>query len=190
VRTVGHGDKKDAPWWPTLDTPASLAHALTTIIWVASAHHAAVNFGQYDFGGYFPNRPSIARTRMPVEEPLDADALASFLDNPDQALRECFPSQVQATLVMAVLDLLSTHSPDEEYLGGMETAPWNNDDAVQAAYSKFHARLKEIEGIIDERNKDRKLKNRCGAGILPYQLMKPFSQPGVTGKGIPNSTSI
>ncbi|RLN03699.1 putative lipoxygenase 8, chloroplastic [Panicum miliaceum] len=91
VRTVGHGDKKDAPGWPALDSTDSLAHALTTIIWVASAHHAAVNFGQYDFGGYFPNRPSIARTNMPVEEPVDAGALAAFLDNPDQALRECFP---------------------------------------------------------------------------------------------------
>jgi lipoxygenase len=190
VRTIGHGDKKDAPWWPEMDTPDSLAQTLTTIIWVAAAHHAAVNFGQYDFGGYFPNRPSIARTNMPVEEPVDAAAFEKFLDNPDQALRECFPSQVQATLVMAVLDVLSSHSPDEEYLGGMETAPWGNDAAVQAAYLRFNEQLKELEGIIDGRNKDRKLKNRCGAGILPYQLMKPFSQPGVTGKGIPNSTSI
>ncbi|CAL5005384.1 unnamed protein product [Urochloa decumbens] len=191
VIEVGHGDKKDAPGWPELDTPASLAHALATIVWVASAHHAAVNFGQYDFAGYFPNRPSIARTRMPVEEPVDSEALAAFVEDPDNALRECFPSQVQATLVMAVLDLLSTHSPDEEYLGGMETAPWSGDDAgVRAAYGEFNARLKEIEGIIDGRNADRRLKNRCGAGIVPYQLMKPFSGPGLTSKGIPNSTSI
>ncbi|KAL6646743.1 hypothetical protein ACP70R_015437 [Stipagrostis hirtigluma subsp. patula] len=190
VRTVGHGDKKDAEWWPSLDTPESLAYTLTTIIWVASAHHAAVDFGQYDFGGYIPNRPSAARTNMPVEEPVDAGVLAAFLDNPDQALRECFPSQVQATLVMAMLVLLSTHSPDEEYLGGLDTALWNDDDAVQAAYGKFSARLKEIEGIIDGRNMDGKLKNRCGAGIVPYELMKPFSQAGETGKGIPNSTSI
>ncbi|KAL6661765.1 hypothetical protein ACP70R_001149 [Stipagrostis hirtigluma subsp. patula] len=98
VRTVGHGDKKDAEWWPELDSPESLVHTLTTIIWVASAQHAAVNFGQYDLGGYFPNRPSIARTNMPVEEPVDADALARFLDNPDQALQDCFPSMAQATL--------------------------------------------------------------------------------------------
>lgn len=190
VRTVGHGDKKDAPWWPKLDTPETLSHTLTTIIWVAAAHHAAVNFGQYDFGGYFPNRPSIARTKMPVEEPVDAAAMEAFLDNPDKALRECFPSQVQATLVMAVLDVLSSHSSDEEYLGGEETAPWSDEVAVKAAYAGFGKRLKEVEGIIDGRNKDRKLKNRCGAGIVPYQLMKPFSKPGVTGMGIPNSTSI
>ncbi|KAF7056054.1 hypothetical protein CFC21_063508 [Triticum aestivum] len=190
VRTEGHADKKGAPWWPKLDTPETLAHTLTTIIWVAAAHHAAVNFGQYDFGGYFPNRPSIARTKMPVEEPVDAAALEKFLDNPDEALRECFPSQLQATLVMAVLDVLSSHSPDEEYLGGMETAPWGDDTEVRAAYTRFNDQLKAVEGIIDERNKNRMLKNRCGAGILPYQLMKPFSEPGVTGKGIPNSTSI
>uniref|UniRef100_A0A0D9X9L8 linoleate 13S-lipoxygenase n=1 Tax=Leersia perrieri TaxID=77586 RepID=A0A0D9X9L8_9ORYZ len=190
VRTVGHGDKKDEPWWPVLDTPASLAHTLTTIIWVAAAHHAAVNFGQYDFGGYFPNRPSIARTKMPVEEPVDVAAMEKFLDNPDQAIRECLPSTVQATVVMAVLDVLSTHSSDEEYLSGKETEPWNKDATVQAAYAAFNARIKEIEGIIDGRNKDKNLKNRCGAGILPYQLMKPFSDKGVTGMGIPNSISI
>ncbi|CAO2207217.1 unnamed protein product, partial [Urochloa humidicola] len=192
---VGHGDKRDSPGWPAaMDSPDTLAHALATIVWVASAHHAAVNFGQYDFAGYFPNRPSIARTRMPVEEPVDAEAFAAFVEDPDAALRECFPSQLQATLVMAVLDLLSTHSPDEEYLGGEEAAPWGGggggDDGVRAAYAEFTARLKEIEGIIDGRNKDRRLKNRCGAGIVPYQLMKPFSQPGRTSKGIPNSTSI
>uniref|UniRef100_A0A453J707 Lipoxygenase domain-containing protein n=3 Tax=Aegilops tauschii subsp. strangulata TaxID=200361 RepID=A0A453J707_AEGTS len=190
VRTEGHADKKGAPWWPKLDKPETLAHTLTTIIWVAAAHHAAVNFGQYDFGGYFPNRPSIARTKMPVEEPVDAATLEKFLDNPDEALRECFPSQVQATLVMAVLDVLSSHSPDEEYLGGMETAPWGDDTEVRAAYTRFNDQLKAVEGIMDERNKNRMLKNRCGAGIVPYQLMKPFSEPGVTGKGIPNSTSI
>uniref|UniRef100_M8CDG7 Lipoxygenase n=1 Tax=Aegilops tauschii TaxID=37682 RepID=M8CDG7_AEGTA len=192
-RTEGHADhadKKGAPWWPKLDKPETLAHTLTTIIWVAAAHHAAVNFGQYDFGGYFPNRPSIARTKMPVEEPVDAATLEKFLDNPDEALRECFPSQVQATLVMAVLDVLSSHSPDEEYLGGMETAPWGDDTEVRAAYTRFNDQLKAVEGIMDERNKNRMLKNRCGAGIVPYQLMKPFSEPGVTGKGIPNSTSI
>lgn len=72
----------------------------------------------------------------------------------------------------------------------METAPWGGDTAVRAAYVRFNEQLKAVEGIIDGRNKNRKLKNRCGAGIVPYQLMKPFSQPGVTGKGIPNSTSI
>ncbi|OAY73317.1 Linoleate 13S-lipoxygenase 2-1, chloroplastic, partial [Ananas comosus] len=57
VRMKGHADKKDEPWWPTVASPSELTQVLTTIIWVTSGHHAAVNFGQYHFGGYFPNRP-------------------------------------------------------------------------------------------------------------------------------------
>ncbi|KAM1064661.1 hypothetical protein ACFX2A_029284 [Malus domestica] len=53
VRTKGHADKKDKPWWPVLKTPENLIHILTTIIWVTSGHHAAVNFGQYMYAGYF-----------------------------------------------------------------------------------------------------------------------------------------
>ena len=51
IRTVGHGDKKDKPWWPKLKSPEDLIGILTTMIWVASGHHSAVNFGQYDFAG-------------------------------------------------------------------------------------------------------------------------------------------
>ncbi|KAI7726207.1 hypothetical protein M8C21_008551, partial [Ambrosia artemisiifolia] len=49
IRTVGHGDKKDEPWWPQLKTQQDLIKIVTTIMWVASGHHSAVNFGQYDF---------------------------------------------------------------------------------------------------------------------------------------------
>ncbi|RYR70160.1 hypothetical protein Ahy_A03g016670 isoform B [Arachis hypogaea] len=91
IITVGHGDKKDEPWWPILNTPKDLIGILSTIIWVTSGHHAAVNF----------------------------------------------------------------------------------------------ARLKKLEVLIDERNENTKLKNRNGAGIVPYELLKPFSKPGVTGKGTP-----
>ncbi|CAL9778770.1 unnamed protein product [Musa acuminata subsp. burmannicoides] len=189
VRTEGHGDKKDEPWWPKLNTLESLIHTLTTIIWVASAHHAAVNFGQYGFGGYFPNRPSIARTNMPTED-AQKENFVRFLRKPEVSLLECLPSQIQATVVMAVLDVLSSHSVDEEYLGSELEAAWVKDPVIQRAYERFNGRIREIEGIIDSRNSDPKLKNRVGAGVVPYELMKPFSKPGITGMGIPNSVSI
>lgn len=62
IRTVGHGDKKVEPWWPGLKTPDDLISILTTIIWIASGHHAVVNFGQFAYGAYFPNRPAVARS--------------------------------------------------------------------------------------------------------------------------------
>lgn len=65
LRTVGHGDKKRESWWPKMQTRAELIQTCTTIIWVASALHAAVNFGQYPYAGYLPNRPTISRRFMP-----------------------------------------------------------------------------------------------------------------------------
>uniref|UniRef100_A0A2N9HGW0 Lipoxygenase n=1 Tax=Fagus sylvatica TaxID=28930 RepID=A0A2N9HGW0_FAGSY len=191
IRTVGHGDKKDEPWWPVLKTPKDLIETITTIVWVASGHHAAVNFGQYTFTGYFPNRPTIARTNMPTEDPSNMKFWKNFLRKPEGALLECFPSQIQATRMMAVMDILSNHSPDEEYLGEKLLEPaWGENPIIKAAFERFTGRLKENEGTIDERNANKDLKNRNGAGIVPYELLKPFSPPGVTGKGVPYSISI
>ncbi|KAJ9158716.1 hypothetical protein P3X46_024276 [Hevea brasiliensis] len=189
VRAKGHEDKKDEPWWPVLKTQQDLIQVLTTIIWVTSGHHSAVNFGQYVFAGYFPNRPTIARTNMPTEEPTEAE-FELFLKKPELTLLKCFPSQQQATKVMAILDVLSNHSPDEEYIGDTLEPSWEADPVIKTAYERFSARLKELEATIDERNNDLKNTNRAGAGVVPYELLKPLSEPGVTGKGVPNSISI
>ncbi|XP_010673575.2 linoleate 13S-lipoxygenase 2-1, chloroplastic [Beta vulgaris subsp. vulgaris] len=189
VRIVGHGDKKDEPWWPTLKTPQDLIHIITTIIWVTSGHHAAVNFGQYAYAGYFPNRPTIARTKMPTEDPTEAE-WKRFSERPEETLLQCYPSQIQATRVMAILDVLSGHSPDEEYLGENMEPSWEVEPNIKAAFEKFNGRLKELEGIIDEKNANENLRNRSGAGVVPYELLKPFSSPGVTAMGVPNSISI
>ncbi|XWS71118.1 hypothetical protein CRYUN_Cryun03dG0111000 [Craigia yunnanensis] len=189
IRTVGHGDKKDEPWWPVLKTPDDLIHIITTIAWVASGHHASVNFGQYTYAGYFPSRPTIARRNMPTEEATDKD-WEFFIKKPEVLLLLCFPSQIQATTVMAILDVLSNHSPDEEYLGENSESAWAENPEIKAAFERFNGRLLELEGIIDERNANKNFKNRNGAGIVPYEFLKPFSEPGVTGKGVPYSISI
>ncbi|KAK8550640.1 hypothetical protein V6N13_119157 [Hibiscus sabdariffa] len=189
IRTVGHGDKKDEPWWPVLKTPQDLIQIITTITWVTSGHHASVNFGQYTYAGYFPSRPTIARRNMPTEEASEED-WEFFMKKPEVLLLQCFPSQIQATTVMAILDVLSNHSPDEEYLGEKSESAWADNPVIKAAFEKFNGRLLELEGIIDERNANRDLKNRTGAGVVPYEFLKPFSEPGVTGKGVPYSISI
>ncbi|XLR28844.1 linoleate 13S-lipoxygenase 2-1, chloroplastic isoform X1 [Arachis hypogaea] len=189
IITIGHGDKSSEPWWPNLKTQKDLIHIITTISWVASAHHASVNFAQYMYGGYFPNRPAIARIKMPDEDP-SLEEWENFMTNPDQTLLECFPSQIQALLVMVILNLLSDHSPDEEYIGQFMEPSWGEDPIIKLAFERFNKRLKEIEGIIDSRNGNIDLKNRHGAGLVPYELLKPFSGPGLTGKGVPYSISI
>ncbi|KAK8655556.1 hypothetical protein V6N13_108130 [Hibiscus sabdariffa] len=189
IKNRGHHDKRNEPWWPKLTTKEDLSGILTTMIWTASGQHAAINFGQYPFGGYMPNRPTLMRKLIPQETDPEFE---KFIQNPQSVFLSSLPTQLQATKIMAVQDTLSTHSPDEEYLGQMNHLhrSWINDHKVLEMFDKFASKLGEIEETINKRNKDIRLKNRNGAGIPPYELLLPSSGPGVTGRGIPNSISI
>lgn len=152
IRTVGHGDKKDKEGWPKLENQDDLTEILVTIIWVASGHHAAVNFGQYDYAAYFPNRPTISRTKMPNEEKTD-EAWKSFLSRPEDEILSCYPTPTQAAKVLATLGALSNHSPDEEYIGQEPELSWAEDEVIKRAFEKFQNRMLELDGIVDARDR-------------------------------------
>ena len=88
--------------------------------------------------------------------------------NLKRAHLKCFPSQLQATKVMAELDILSTHCPDEEYIGEKMDPSWAENPIIKAAVERFSGRLKRLEALINERNQNTNLKNRNRAGIVPY----------------------
>ncbi|XP_028763271.1 linoleate 13S-lipoxygenase 3-1, chloroplastic [Neltuma alba] len=185
---VGHADLSNKTWWPTLNKTDDLVSILSTLIWIASAQHAALNFGQYPYGGYVPNRPPLMRRLIP--EKGDPE-YANFVADPQKYFLRSLPSLLQATRYMAVVDILSLHSPDEEYLG--ERRPescWTGDSEMIRAFHGFSEKIREIEKEIERRNSDSNLKNRCGAGVLPYELLAPSSDSGITCRGIPNSVSI
>uniref|UniRef100_A0A1J3DSB0 Lipoxygenase n=1 Tax=Noccaea caerulescens TaxID=107243 RepID=A0A1J3DSB0_NOCCA len=185
---VGHADHRDAEWWPELSTVDDLVSVLTTIVWLASAQHAALNFGQYPYGGYVPNRPPLMRRLIPDESDPE---FASFLEDPQKYFFSSMPSLLQTTKFMAVVDTLSTHSPDEEYIGErQQPSIWTGDAEIVDAFYGFSAEIRRIEKEIEKRNRDPSRRNRCGAGVLPYELMAPSSEPGVTCRGVPNSVSI
>ncbi|KAF8714862.1 hypothetical protein HU200_027396 [Digitaria exilis] len=184
---MGHADKRDAPWWPRLSTPADLASLLTTLVWLTSAQHAALNFGQYPLGGYIPNRPPLMRRLVPTEgDPEHAHLVA----DPHRFFLSALPSLTQTTTFMTVIDTLSTHSADEEYLGERRDEAWTDDTAALAAAREFADEVRRAEEEIDRRNADTGRRNRCGAGVLPYELMAPTSGPGITCRGVPNSVTI
>ncbi|WOK93052.1 hypothetical protein Cni_G01745 [Canna indica] len=187
VREVGHGDKKDETWWPTMQTVSELTQACTIIIWVASALHAAVNFGQYPYAGYLPNRPTISRRFMP--EPGTPE-YAELESDPDKVFLKTITSQLQTILGVSLIEILSTHSSDEVYLGQRDSADWTADGRAVAAFEKFGVALKQIEEEIVVKNGDGRLRNRNGPVKVPYMLLFPTSEPGITAKGIPNSVSI
>ncbi|KAK9139788.1 hypothetical protein Scep_009469 [Stephania cephalantha] len=192
IVTVGHGDKKDEPWWPKMQTLKDLTLSCTTIIWVASALHAAINFGQYPYGGYLPNRPSISRRLIPEPGTPEHDELGL---NPEKAFLKTITNQFQTVLGITLIEILSKHASDEVYLGQRDTAEWTSDEEALKAFMEFGQELVKIENRIIERNEDKKLKNRYGPAKMPYTLLYPNTSDhsrigGLTGRGIPNSVTI
>lgn len=187
VREKGHGDKKDAPWWPKMGTRAELIETCTIIIWVASALHAAVNFGQYPYGGYLPSRPGMSRRFIPKPGTPEYDELKS---NPEKTFLKTITSQLQSILGLSLIEILSRHTADEVFLGQRETPEWTKDEEALKAFGRFGKKLEEIEEKIMRMNADQRWKNRVGPAKLPYTLLCPTSEVGLTGRGIPNSVSI
>ncbi|CAN0885563.1 Probable linoleate 9S-lipoxygenase 5 [Linum grandiflorum] len=184
---VGHGDKKDEPWWPKMQNVSDLIESCTTVIWIASALHAATNFGQYAYAGYMPNRPTTSRRLMPEEGSPEFEELKT---NPERAFLRTITARLQTLLGISLIELLSTHSSDEVYLGQRDTAEWTADLEAVVAFEKFGKTLKEVEDGIMKRNNEKELKNRYGPVKIPYTLLFPSSEAGRTGKGIPNSITI
>ncbi|XVF81301.1 hypothetical protein PTKIN_Ptkin15bG0144400 [Pterospermum kingtungense] len=192
IRNVGHGDKRNETWWCQMTTRRELTQTLSTLIWIASALHASVNFGQYAYAGYPPNRPTLCRKFVPEEGTME---FAEFLKDPDKYFLKMLPERLQATLGIALMEVLSRHTSDEVYLGQRPTSEWIDNDEVKQKFEKFTNSLQQIEKKISERNRDPKLKNRWGPAKMPYRLLHPDAKKvenraGITGKGVPNSVSI
>ncbi|XWS57525.1 hypothetical protein CRYUN_Cryun09bG0181800 [Craigia yunnanensis] len=186
LREVGHGDLKNEPWWPKMQTREELIESCTIIIWIASALHAAVNFGQYAYGGYSPNRPTRSRKFMPEKGTRE---YAELKRNPEKAFFRTMPSQKTSLTGITLVEILSKHASDEVYLG-QRTPEWTTDAIPLSAFEKFHNKLSAIEGEILKLNMDKNLKNRVGPVNVPYTLLYPTGEVGLSGKGIPNSISI
>ncbi|XP_075108051.1 putative linoleate 9S-lipoxygenase 5 [Nicotiana tabacum] len=187
LREVGHGDKKDEPWWPKMQTRQELIDSVTIIIWMASALHAAVNLGKYPNGDYAPNRPGMSRRLIPEPGTPEYEELKV---NPVKGYLKTITPQFQTLIGISALEVLSTHTSDEIYLGQRDSDEWTKDKEALQAFERFGKKLAQIEENITKMNNYKKWKNRTGPVKMPYTLLYPTSEPGLTAKGIPNSISI
>ncbi|QCE02435.1 lipoxygenase [Vigna unguiculata] len=182
----GHGDLKKEQW-PKLQSCKDVVETCTTIIWIASALHAAVNFGQYPYGGYIINRPTQSRRWIPEPKTQEYEEMTN---NPQEAFLKTITPKYQATIDLSVIELLSTHAKDEVYLGQRDSPNWTSHQRAQELFKIFTGNLKNIEKEISDRNNNKELRNRTGPINLPYTVLLPTSDPGITYRGIPNSVSI
>ena len=183
----GHGDLKDKPWWPKMHTIEDLIKSCSIIIWTASALHAAVNFGQYPYGGYIVNRPTLSRRFIPEPGTKEYDEMVK---NPQRAYLNTITPKFETLIDISVIEILSRHASDEIYLGERDNPNWTTDSKAIEALKKFGSKLAEIEGKITARNNDPSLRSRYSPIELPYTLLLRSSEEGMTFRGIPNSISI
>lgn len=193
IKHRGHPDKQEG--WPELDGKAALTGILSTIVWLASAHHAAVNFGQYDFSGLLMNRSSKVRKPFPKRGTEEFKKLAAGSDYEymEKVVLSYLAGPVDYATVLAVIEVLSKHDDKEAYLGNPD--PWitkvgERESAAVERYQRFAKDLKVLEAAIKGRNKDSKKVNRTGDFVVPYTLLIPASEGGITRRGVPNSISI
>ena len=171
-----------------MSTREALIETLTTIVWITSGHHAAVNFGQYAYFGYMPNHPTMTRLLIPER---DTPEYAQMLSNPEAYFLKTVSSQGEATLIMATVELLAQHLADEEYLGERKDPRWTSDASAIEALDRLRKALLDVEKHVEDRVKcANTISHRSGPTMLDYTLLAPYSEPGLTFRGIPNSISI
>ncbi|CAL0332442.1 unnamed protein product [Lupinus luteus] len=187
VVEVGHGDLKDKPWWPKMQTLEELIETCTIIIWTASALHAAVNFGQYPYGGFILNRPTTSRRLLPEQGTEEYDEMVK---SHQKAFLKTITPKYQTLVDLSVIEILSRHASDEVYLGERDNPYWTSDSRALQAFQKFGNKLKQIEASFAQKNKDASFGNRVGPVELPYTLLHPTGEEGLAFRGIPNSISI
>ncbi|XP_029020127.1 hydroperoxide isomerase ALOXE3-like [Betta splendens] len=134
-------------------TMTELIKFVTMVIFTGSCQHAAVNSGQYDYGGWMPNTPSTLQLPPPTRKGTTSE----------KTMLQTFPDVNATVQIMATLWLLSKQSSDfvpfgqypEEHFS--EQIPWK---LIKA----FQAELKKLSSDIKARNSTLK---------LPYPYLDP-----------------
>ncbi|XP_067280276.1 hydroperoxide isomerase ALOXE3-like [Pseudorasbora parva] len=137
----------------SFQTLEELIKFVTMVIFTASAQHAAVNNGQFDFGGWMPNYPTALRMPPPKEKGQTTEGM----------ILETLPDVSTTVNGMAVLKLLSKDSADHYPLGYIPENLYDEDVPFKLN-EDFKKDLRELSDLIEERNK--KLE-------LPYTYLKP-----------------
>ncbi|MBA0816844.1 hypothetical protein Gohar_001462 [Gossypium harknessii] len=132
--------------------------------------HVAIDDRQYAYAGYHPNHPTITRRFMPEKGTPEYNKLKS---NPDIVYLQRITAQAKTV-----------------YLGQSDAPEWTSDGTPLAAFKELGNKLLEIEERIVQMNNDKKNKNCIGPVNVPYTLVYPTSEAGITVKGIPNNVTI
>ncbi|XP_076019755.1 polyunsaturated fatty acid 5-lipoxygenase [Genypterus blacodes] len=162
VCSFGMQDFDHCEFPKSLKSLEELTEYLTVIVFTASAQHAAVNFGQFDWCSWIPNAPSTMRKPPPKQKGI---ANVKWII---ETLPDCGRSSWHLGAVWA----LSQYQENELFLG-MYPDEHFTEKPVKQAMERFRNQLAEISRIIRQRNEGKN---------LPYFNMSPDK--------IPNSVAV
>jgi arachidonate 15-lipoxygenase len=134
-----------------------LIHVVTTIIFTASAQHAAVNFPQSELMSYTPAYPLAVYSPAPTS-----------IDQPGNFLN-ILPSLDQAKNQLKVCYLLG--SVYYTQLGQYSIASFKSNQQIYSALLTYQKQLQDIEQEITHRNRTN------SARLLPYKFLLPSQIP-------------
>ncbi|XP_078734553.1 polyunsaturated fatty acid 5-lipoxygenase-like [Lampetra fluviatilis] len=131
---------------------AELSEFLTMVVFLCSAQHSAINYGQFDFYAWIPNAPSAMRKPPPTAK--------GVVDMP--FILQTLPD-VQVSCVSMAITWVLSRSAAEKTLGTFPDEPFQNPDALKAM-QEYQSDLEVITKSIVERNKTLPIK---------YPYLKP-----------------
>ena len=203
--------KEDPPGlgWPSLnqdgikristEPPNSLielADILTAIVWNASAQHAAVNNGQFAFGGFVPNCPGLQRRPIPknqqeVTEHMVLDSLPQL----PEAVQQIGFMSLLTTDILITGDTFVKFDNVEDDFDRLALHYGFADGTPQAeCLEQFAKELHELEENITNSQKERIIRYRCAFGgsstrfspVVPLTVEYPFLLPSMINLSINN----
>lgn len=141
VCVFGMCNSKGDKFPQSLETREELTQYLTAVIFTASAQHAAVNFGQFDWYSWIPNSPSTMRTLPPKQKgTVDLDYIMDTL--PDRGCSD---------VVLGTVWGLSRFQKNERFLG-MYPDMYFTEQPMKEAFKTFRKKLDELTESIKRRN--------------------------------------
>ena len=159
AKETSFADKGAVPGFPESFTDkATLAKALQTIMWMTSGLHAAVNFPQFDFYSFGPNKPLGARASV-AEFPThkSEEEQRAWIFNHYMPTLEVTQEVISISQILTLPSLHTINVLDKNF----ETVGTDS-------YAKFKEVLEEIGDGITERNTINKEK-----GLPLYDYLHP-----------------
>ncbi len=148
-----------------LNNVDDMIEIVTTMIFLATTQHAAVNFGQYDYGAWVANMP------FALYQPFSSLYSVESEEEREKVLLKWLPGRQQTIKQIVLVKVLTILPPITSKSLLTLPNPFRQEGDKQA-FKDFRKRLKEIESQLKERNKQLKQE-----GKTPYVYLQPSRIP-------------